>query len=546
MTNNQHFEHHSKKDTFLQGAFILTIAGIIVKIIGSVNWIILSRVIGGEGIGLYMMAFPIYLLALSVSSAGVPVAISIMTAERLALHDYLGAKKVFRTSLRLMIVTGLFFSVLLYFGARWLIEFHIVRDARAYYAILALAPAVFFVTILASYRGHFQGWQTMKPTAVSQIVEQLVRVATMIWFATLLLPRGLEFGAAGASFGAAPAAASGLLVLLWYSWKMRKKFKAAEQQQVGSSIVLPPQSSMQITKRLLNLALPVSFASIMLPIVSNLDLIIVPMRLEVAGYTVSQATELFGFLTGMAIPLINLLTILTASLATSLVPAISEAATLQDSGRIQQRIMSAMRLSNLITIPGFIGLALLAYPLSEMLYGTAKVGGPLQVLSISVFLLGIHQVTTGVLQGLGHTYIPVINMILAATMKVVLNWTLTAVPTLGIIGASWATVADVGIAAGLNLIVVQHYTGCGINIRDTRKISLAALIMGGIIYFGYHFLIQAVPSNIFATLSASFLGMIIYAILLVAFQCIDHSDIERIPTIGKKLAQGLVNAGLLR
>jgi stage V sporulation protein B len=541
MTNN---EHHTKKDTFLQGAFILTIAGIIVKVIGSVNWIILSRVIGGEGIGLYMMAFPIYLLALSVSSAGVPVAISIMTAERLALHDYLGAKKVFRTSLRLMVVTGLLFSVLLYFGARWLIEFHIVRDARAYYAILALAPAVFFVTILASYRGHFQGWQTMKPTAVSQIVEQLVRVATMIWFATLLLPRGLEFGAAGASFGAAPAAASGLLVLLWYSWKMRKKFKAAEQ--AGTANLLPPQSSMQITKRMLNLALPVSFASIMLPIVSNLDLIIVPMRLEVAGYTVSQATELFGFLTGMAIPLINLLTILTASLATSLVPAISEAATLRDSSRIQQRIMSAMRLSNLITIPGFIGLALLAYPLSEMLYGTVKVGGPLQVLSISVFLLGIHQVTTGVLQGLGHTYIPVINMILAAAMKVVLNWTLTAVPTLGIIGASWATVADVGIAAGLNLIVVQHYTGCSINIRDTKKITLAALIMGGIIYFGYHFLMQEVHNNIFATLSASFSGMLIYAILLVAFKCIDHSDIERIPTIGKKLARGLVNAGLLR
>lgn len=545
MTNNQNLTHHTKKDTFLQGAFILTIAGVIVKIIGSINWIILSRVIGGEGIGLYMMAFPIYLLALSVSSAGVPVAISIMTAERLALHDYLGAKKVFRTSLRLMFVTGVFFSILLYFGARWLVDFHIVRDARAYYAILALAPAVFFVTILASYRGHFQGWQTMTPTAVSQIVEQLVRVATMIIFANLLLPQGLEFGAAGASFGAAPAAASGLLVLLWYSWKMRKKFKKAELEARPEN--LPPlQSSMKIMKRMINLALPVSFASIMLPIVSNLDLVIVPMRLEVAGYTVSQATELFGYLTGMAVPLINLLTILTASLSTSLVPAISEAATLKDNSRIQQRIMAAMRLSNLITIPGFIGLALLAYPISTMLYGTAKVGGPLEVLSISVFLLGIHQVTTGVLQGLGHTYIPVINMILAATMKVCLNWTLTAVPTLGIIGASWATVADVGIAAVLNLIVVQHYTGCSINIRDTKKISLAAAIMGAIIYFGYSMMMNECGNNVIATLGASFLGMLIYAILLVVFKCVEHSDIERMPGVGKTLAQVLVKAGLLR
>lgn len=545
MTINQHSESTSKKDTFLQGALILTIAGIVVKIIGSVNWIILSRVIGGEGIGLYMMAFPIYLLALSVSSAGVPVAISIMTAERLALSDYLGAKKVFHTSLKLMIVTGICFSLLLYFGARWLVEFHIVRDPRAYYAILALAPAVFFVTILASYRGHFQGWQTMKPTAVSQIVEQLVRVATMIIFANLLLPYGLEFGAAGASFGAAPAAFSGLLVLFWYSWKLRKKFRTPESA-VHEASPVPQQSSMRIMKRLINLALPVSFASIMLPIVSNLDLVIVPMRLEVAGYTVAQATELFGYLTGMAMPLINLLTILTASLATSLVPAISEAYTLKDSNRIQQRIMSAMRLSNLITIPGFVGLALLAYPLSTMLYGTSKVGGPLEVLSVSVFLLGIHQVTTGVLQGLGHTYFPVINMVISAAVKVLLNWILTAVPSLGIIGASWATVSDVGIAAILNLILVQHYTGCSINFRDTKKIALAAGVMGVIIYFGYRFMMYEMNNNVFAILVTATIGALIYGLLLIALKCVDHSDVERIPMVGAKMTGWLLKIGLLR
>ena len=160
---------------FLKGTLILTASSIVVKVIGSLNWIILSRVLGGEGIGLYQMGFPIYLMAITVSSAGVPVAISIITSEKLANKDYRGAKRVFNVSLRVLLLTGLLFSSSLFFGADWLVNNHIIRDSRAYYSIIALAPAVFFVTFLASFRGYLQGWQIMTPTAVSEIVEQLTR-----------------------------------------------------------------------------------------------------------------------------------------------------------------------------------------------------------------------------------------------------------------------------------------------------------------------------------------------------------------------------------
>jgi stage V sporulation protein B len=293
------------KDTFLKGAFILTVAGIIVKIIGSVNRILLSRLLGGEGIGLYQMAYPIYLLALSVSSAGIPVAISIIVAEKIALSDYRGANRVFRISLGVLAATGLLFTFLLYFGAGWLIEHHFVRDPRAYYAIAALAPAIFFVTVLSSYRGYFQGLQMMTPTAVSQIFEQLLRVITMIAFAYILLPHGLEFAAAGASFGAGPGAAAGLLVLLYFYWKHKPGFK--HQMETQPQII--QETSVSIISRIVKLALPVSLANIMLPVVASIDLLIVPARLEVAGYSVEQATELFGYLTGMAVPLVNLATI---------------------------------------------------------------------------------------------------------------------------------------------------------------------------------------------------------------------------------------------
>ena len=519
-------------NSFLKGTLILTVGGIVVKVIGFLNWIILSRVLGGEGIGLYQMAFPIYLLALSVSSAGIPVAISIITAEKLALNDFKGANRVFRVSLTVLTITGLFFSLLLYFGAKWLITYHFIHDARAYYALLALAPAVFFVTILSSFRGYLQGCQIMTPTAVSQIVEQLVRVITMLVFASWLLPKGLEYAAGGASLGAAPGAVAGLLVLIYYYWKLNKDFK----RKIEKQIITIQESSMSIIKRIAKLALPVSLASIMLPIVANLDLFIVPARLEVAGYTVEQSTELFGYLTGMAVPLLNLSTILTAALATSLVPAISESFALNDKTRIYEQTASAMRISNLVTIPGFVALWLLAEPVSSLVYNAPEASHSISILSVGIFLLGIHQVTTGVLQGMGHTAIPVINMGIAIVFKVVLNWVLTAMPTLGIKGAAWATVADIGIAALMNMYFVNRYIGFAMNVKDLLKPIIAAAAMGGVIYITYDLVMLETASNAAATMAGMLFGGIVYGAVLLLVGGVSERDINQIPKIGPRIA----------
>ena len=530
------------KEKFLKGALILTVAGIIVKVIGSVNRIFLSRLLGGEGIGLYQMAYPIYLLALSISSAGIPVAISILVAEKVALQDYRGANRVFKISLSVLSVTGLLFSVLLFFGAGWLIEQQYIRDPRAYYAIIALAPAIFFVTILSSYRGYFQGLQRMMPTGISQIAEQFFRVVTMVAFAWILLPRGLEYAAAGASFGAGPGAVAGLLVLIYFYWRYRGEFHYNMEHQP----VLKQESGTSIITRIVKLALPVSLANIMLPVVSNIDLLIVPPRLEVAGYTVEQATELFGYLTGMAIPLVNMATILTASLAASLVPSVSEAHTLGDKAAIRDRTSTAMRIANLITIPAFVGMWLLATPISTMLYATPKAGIPIAISALGIFLLGIHQVTTGVLQGLGHTAIPVANMVIAAGVKVVLSWTLTAMPSLGIIGASWATIADFGTGALLNMFFVYRYVGFAIDVKDTLKTGAAAGIMGVLCLGAYEFLAGHGLGNTLSTLTAIVAGGSVYGVLLLLFGSIGEREIGRVPVVGARVAAFLKKIHLLR
>ncbi len=530
------------KDAFLKGALILTVAGIVVKLIGSVNRILLSRLLGGEGIGLYQMAYPIYLLALSVSSAGIPVAISIIVAEKVALGDWRGANRVFRISLVMLAITGIVFTVLLWFGAPWLIRHGFVTDPRAYYALAALAPAIFFVTVLSSYRGYFQGLQMMTPTAISQILEQLFRVVTMILLAYLLLPSGIEFAAAGASFGACPGAVAGLLILLYFYWRYRPGL----QQRMENQPAMRQEAGASILTRIVRLALPVSLANIMLPVTAFLDLAIVPKRLIVAGYSVSQSTELFGYLTGMAVPLVNMATILTASLAASLVPAVSEAFTLRNHHHVYQRTATAMRIANLITIPAFVGMWLLARPISLMLYGTPNADTSIAILSVGIFLLGIHQVTTGVLQGLGHTAIPVINMVISAAVKVVLSWVLTAMPALGIKGAAWATNADFGVAALLNMFFIYRYVGFAIDVKDTLRTSLAAAFMGGAVLLAYHEVMAVTVSNTLATLTAVAVGGTVYGLVLLLTGGVTQRDVERVPRVGTLLVKILRSLRLLR
>ena len=530
----------SSNNKFLKGTLILTVSSIVVKVIGSLNWIILSRVLGGEGIGLYQMGFPIYLMAITLSSAGIPVAISIITAEKLAQKDFLGAKRVFNVSLRLLFVTGLVFASALFFGAHWLIDNHWIRDSRAYYSIIALAPAVFFVTFLASFRGYLQGWQIMTPTAASEIVEQLMRVVTMIVFANMFMPHGLAYAAGGASMGAGVGAFCALLVLMWFYGRLKQKLKADLQQQ---NPLATRESARAIISRLLRLALPVSMSSLMLPVVANLDLLIVPQRLEAAGFHISQATEFFGYLTGMAVPLINLATIFTAAMTISLVPAISESRALNDVFGIRAKTRTAFRVALIITCPCFVGMYFLAEKIAALIYNAPGAADAIQTMSVGILLLGLHQISTGILQGLGRTSIPVINMILAAAVKVFLSWTLTAIPTLGIKGAAMATVVDFGLAAVLTMIFIYKYTGFALSFSGVFKPAVSAAAMGAAVY---GVITLAVSWGAWAILAAIAVAVPVYGGVLLAVGGMGKDDLESLPFIGHRLLAAGQKLGYFR
>ncbi len=270
----------------------------------------------------------------------------------------------------------------------------------------------------------------------------------------------------------------------------------------------------------------------MLPVVSNLDLLIVPRRLEAAGYTTSQATELFGYLTGMSVPLINLATILTAAMAMSLVPAISHSFTLGETDEIYSRTAGAMRIALLVTIPFSVMLYVMAEPIVTFIYNAPAATEATRAVAIAICFLGIHQITTAILQGLKRPKIPVINMGAACVAKVLCNWFLVAIPSFGITGAAYATVADIGVAAALNLIFIYRHTGYVIAVPVVLKNAAAAAVMGVIMHFLYQFLYahMGLFLNLFITCMT---GALLYLGIMAATGGVTREDAAKMPFFGR-------------
>ncbi len=231
--------------------------------------------------------------------------------------------------------------------------------------------------------------------------------------------------------------------------------------------------------------------------------------------------------------MVNLATILTASLAVSLVPAISKARALNDDKLVYNQTASGVRISNFVCFPAFVIVFVLATPISTLIYNAPGAGPAVLVSSFSIVLLGLHQVSTAVLQGLGHPSIPMVNMIIAAAVKVALNWTLTAIPSLGIMGAAWATAADMGVAAIINMYFIHRYIGYRIELVQLLKTVFAAAIMAVSVYFFYNWAMDQLGSNVISTFGAVPVGCLVYLVVLLMIGGMLEEDIARIPMIGR-------------
>ena len=359
--------------SFLRGAFILAAAGLVVKLLGAFYRIPFTRLVGSEGVGLYQMAYPIYITLIALSTSGIPIAISMLVAEKGARGDRFGARQVFLLALAFLFLFGLLLTIGLYHSAHYLAE-SVLGDARAYYSLVSIAPAILVISVASAFRGYFQGWQLMWPTALSEVIEQCIRVGTVLWAAYVLLDRGVEFAAAGAAFGAFTGGCGGLLVLvcllLWFERGLHRQFRPGGWSRALSLL----DGAGQLLKRLLLFALPISAGSLVLPLVQTIDAIIIPHRLQTAGFSYHQATAMFGELSGMAGTLVYLPAVFTVSLAVSLVPNIASALARGRTREINERVATAIRVTILFCLPAAVGLIVLATPLASLLFADRRAG----------------------------------------------------------------------------------------------------------------------------------------------------------------------------
>ncbi|MDD2585715.1 MAG: oligosaccharide flippase family protein [Syntrophomonadaceae bacterium] len=510
------------RQNFLKGAVILSIAGAISKVLGAVYRIPLARLIEDEGMGLYQMAYPIYTTILALATAGVPVAISVLVSRK-ETEGYTGdSRKIFRVSLIMLFIFGIILSILVMQSAHFLANF-VLKEPRAYYPILAVAPAIFFAGLMSVFRGYFQGQQSMIPTAVSQVIEQLFRVTAVLILAFVLFPRGIEYSAAGATFGAVVGGIVGLAVLGIYYYRFKKTEKAS-----GKPLVYSGAKSIDLGKEMVRLAIPVSFGAVVLPLVQMLDAIIVPGRLMALNYTTSQATALYGQLAGMAAVLISLPTIFTISISTSMVPAISQAMAQKDNRLLNSRLNYGFRAGTIISFPCAAGLYILAFQICDLLYGKPEAGVPLEPLAFSCIVLAAFQLSSAGLQGIGRPEIAMRHLVVTGILKVIFNFSLTSVPMLNIKGAAIGTVLAFTIGSLLNIIALKKLTGVPYEIGRFVKIGLVTVIMALGVKFCYQALVGADINSHISTLIAITIGVGIYGVLLVLLKELDISMLKKI------------------
>ena len=538
-------QKENKNRSFIGGTVILGLAGIVIKFLGAAFRIPLGNIIGATGMGYYQKAYPIYNLFLTLAIAGIPTAIARMVAERNAVDKPYEAYKVFRASFILLLCTGVVNSSILFFGADWITGTY-METPEAIWSMKAIAPALLLCPLMSAFRGYFQGRQNMKPTAASQVIEQVFRVAIGLGLAVALLPRGVEFAAAGASFGATAGGLFGFLGIALVYFRSRRTIRSEFEGQTLEG----GESYGQILKEILVIAVPITIGSAVLPIMNAIDMMVVEKRLIAIGYSRQVANSLYGELTGFAQPLINFPQVLTQAVCISMVPLVASAFKRKETGFMHDSIRLGIRYAVIIALPCAIGMSVLAKPILMLLYPSQRASAInaapcLAIIAVSVVFLGLVHTLTGILQGVGKQIIPVRNLAVGAVCKVFVTYTLTGIPALNVKGAACGTLTAYAVAAILDFIGVVKYTGTKVDMKLTFLKPLAAALIMGAGARGVYALISPVLGNAVSVLVSIGAGAVIYVLMIFALKAITAEEIEGLPK-GKTLLRILRKVKLVR
>ncbi len=524
----------SANRSFIQGALILSVATAIVKIIGAIFKIPLGNLIGEEGYGHFNVAYNLYNVLLVLSTAGLPVALSKMVSESNTHNRNLEIKRTVSVARLAFLCIGIAGTSLMFFFSDPLAS--MMGDTKAGASIMALAPAVLFVSLMSTYRGYFQGMSDMLPTAISQVIEALCKLLIGFSLAWWLLSIGqpLEIASAGAIGGV--AIGSGLGFLYIYITSKRRGRRTTESAEKSAS-------RRQLFRRLLSLAVPITLGASVLSLVNFIDAVLVLNRLQdSAGFTEKLAVSSFGAY-GYAQNMFNLPGAFIVTIAVSVIPAISAALSRRDTLGAARTTESALRITMLLSLPAGLGLTVLSNPILSLLYpelkwGVAVATPLLSILGIAVIFNGIVLVSNAILQSYGKVNLPVISMAVGGAVKIVTNYILVGDPNININGAPIGTTACYGVIALLNIIFLLRQSEVKLRLAKVIVRPLAAaLIMAGAAWSINAFLARFISPKIGVLIAVAVAG-VIYLVMVVLLRAVTREDLRLIPK-GEKLANKL-------
>ena len=582
----------TKQNTFFGGAAILAVGIMVVKVIGMFYKIPLLNIIGEQGSADFGNAYNIYAVLLTISTAGLPVAVSKLVSEANATGRQNQVRRVFRLSLALFLTLGVLSFLIMSFGSAQLAG--LMNDDQAAPGIRALAPAVICVGCLSAFRGYAQGHGNMTPTAVSQIIEALCKLVVGLGLAYWLVKAGADQSHAAA--GAITGVTVGTIVALAY---MLLNYLMGRSQEGLSKDT--PDSNGTIVRNLLMIAVPITISSSMVGIVTVIDSSLVQGQLQRAllentdcwalykdfmdfdklesalkawqatlpeGTTISMSLlsdqlagegtktaialhdaledasrTLYGNYNG-ALNIYNLPTSLMAAITAAVIPAVSGTLARRDRKGAARVAGSALRISALLAFPMGVGLYVLGEPIMALIFPslTSQLAGPLlSTLGLATVFVCMMLVCNSILQAYGFVNLPVIIMLAGGVIKIVLNYNVVVLPQVGIYGAPLGNIFCFALCLILDLIVMARVIpGRPKYIPLFAKPAAAAAVMGLGAWAVHGLLAKLLAANrlgnAVATLAAIVVAVVIYGVLVIVLRAITKEDLSLMPK-GEKIAR---------
>ena len=527
-----------KKEGFMQGVITLMFSQVLIKILGLVYTLYLTnrQGFGDKGNGICASGYQIYALLLTISSIGVPSAISKLVSERVAVGDNKGAHRIFKIAFATFAVIGLVGSLLLFFGAN-VIANQWLQIPDAEMTLVALSPAIFFVTVASVMRGYFNGRQKISVGAKSQTLEQVFKTLLtiiVVEVVAILSNVSTEWMAAGANLATTLATFLGFSYLFLYYRSERKEVAT----EIKNTVNYKYERVSTIIKRILLVSIPITLTAIMSSINKNVDSFTVVRNLR-AFMPEDQATALYGILGGKVDTLTSLPLAINVAFATALVPAISAAKAKGDNKTITEKTSFSLLVSMLIGLPCTVGMFIFAQPILNLLFPNANDGALiLQISALTIIFTILDQTINGALQGFGKLIIPTISLATGVFVKFIFNITLIKIPSIGVYGAAWGSVACHLVAFCIVFTMLRK--NIKLNLTSSKfviKPVIATAIMGICSYFIYSALKGIIIERL-ATIIALFVAVVIYTLAIVVLKIFTKDEFKMMPA-GDKIIKFL-------